>query len=435
MKSIRILVPLHIMPTEKHITTILFENLLPVLRTKVNVEMFWLVYLPEKINISKIPTTLGTILDIHNFKNFMEVIKNVNPDLIYENEDRGVIDLACKLTANQLDIPIIVPINNTSIKSNFSKQYQFNHFFHIIRTFFRKEISSSKKLQQQKSFKGIFYLSKFNFLLKTMNILNLNFIKQLEIFSQVFKSTFSEKPLIYPYSPNNLYRLENPTLIDPLIKLGFKKSNLYITGNPMYDQAFKKLQLNQSEKNSDKIRVLLAPLQLYENGLWSKKHQDSTIKKIISKICVDPGIFLTTKLHPSSVKLSDYENLICGIDSNLKISQSGDIIDYLINTDVVVSFPGNSTMFIYALALGKPLILCNFFNQTRHQFLEKNLAIECNNPEFLTKQIKSAISNNFISITSVNKFLEENFYKTDGQASERLSDAIIDFLTKQKNHI
>lgn len=432
MRSIRILVPLHVMPTEKHITTILFENLLPVLKTKINVEMIWLVYLPAKINISQIPTNLGTILDIHNFKNFVEVIKNVNPDIIYENEDRGVIDLACKLTANQLDIPIIVPINNSSIKSNFSKHYQFNHILNIIRTFFRKEISSSEKSQHQKLFKGSFYLFKFIFLLKTMNILNLNFIKQLKIFYQVFKSTLSEKPLIYSYSPNNLYRLESPTLIDPLIKLGFKKSNLYVTGNPMYDQAFKKLKSNKIKKNSDKIRVLMAPLQLYENGLWSKNHQDYTIKKTISEICTDFGILLTIKLHPSSVNFLDYENLIHDIDSNLKIFQSGDIIDYLINTDVVVSFPGDSTMFIYALALGKPLILCNFFDQTRHQFLEKNLALECTNPKFITDQIKSAITNNQISIESVEKFLKENFYKTDGQASERLSDAIIDFLIKQK---
>ena len=86
MKQIRILIPLHVMPTEKHITTMLFENLLPALRTKANVSVFWLVYLPKKLVSFEIPNELGTVIDIHNFKNFVEVIEHVKPDIIYENE-------------------------------------------------------------------------------------------------------------------------------------------------------------------------------------------------------------------------------------------------------------------------------------------------------------------------------------------------------------
>ena len=156
MKQIRILIPLHVMPTEKHITTMLFENLLPALRTKANVSVFWLVYLPKKLVSFEIPNELGTVIDIHNFKNFVEVIEHVKPDIIYENEDRGIIDLTCELTANYFDIPVIVPINNVSVKSKFSKHYQLNHFFHIVQTIFRKE-NVNKTQSSHKSIKAFFY--------------------------------------------------------------------------------------------------------------------------------------------------------------------------------------------------------------------------------------------------------------------------------------
>ncbi|MFM7796588.1 MAG: CDP-glycerol glycerophosphotransferase family protein, partial [Candidatus Nitrosotenuis sp.] len=212
----------------------------------------------------------------------------------------------------------------------------------------------------------------------------------------------------------------------------FDRSNLYVTGNPIYDATFKKLHSLTNSKNTGKIRVLFAPLQLYENGLWSKNHQESSIKEIVSKLANNPDVLLTIKLHPSSIALSDYENMIRSIEPYVQIFQSGDIIDYLSNTDVLVSFPGSSTIFVYALAAEKPIILCNFYNQERHQFLEKDLAVECKKPESLIDQIKSSASNNQLFPEKIRTFLEESFYKTDGQASERLSNAIIDFLNKKK---
>ena len=133
----------------------------------------------------------------------------------------------------------------------------------------------------------------------------------------------------------------------------------------MYDESFKKLKSLKATKNTNKIRVLLAPQQLYENGLWSKTHQDATIQQIVSKISDDSEILLTMKIHPSSVVLSDYEDLVKPINPNLKIAQSGDVFDYLINADVLVSLSAYSTMFVYALVLRKPIILCNFFNKKK----------------------------------------------------------------------
>ena len=202
MKSIRILVPLHIMPTEKHITTIMFENLLPELKSQFNISIFWLVYRPEKLIDFKIPTNLGQIIDIHDFDNCVDVINEIKPDIIYENEDRGIIDLACELAAIYLKIPVIVPINNASINLTFSKKYQFSHLIKILKTFFYKQSSSNSKINNPSSVKGNFYLTKFNFLLKTMKASRVNIFKRLSFFYIIFKSMLSEKPPIFSNSTN-----------------------------------------------------------------------------------------------------------------------------------------------------------------------------------------------------------------------------------------
>ena len=432
MKSISILVPLHIMPTEKHITTIMFENLLPELKSQFNVSIFWLVYRPEKIIDFKIPTNLGKIIDIHDFDNCVDVINEIKPDIIYENEDRGIIDLACELAAIYLKIPVIVPINNASINLTFSKKYQFSHLIKILKTFFYKQSSSNSKINNPSSVKGNCYLTKFNFLLKTMKASRVNIFKRLSFFYIIFKSMLSEKPPIFSNSTNNMYRLENENLVIPLLQKGFSKSTLYVTGNPIYDLAFKKINLFKNKNQAEKIRVLFTPLQLYENGLWSKGHQFSSIESIISSISSNSDMELITKLHPSSISLSDYKNIINKFDSQVKISQSGDILDYLSKSDVIISFPGSSTVFVYALVARKPIILCNFYNQEKHQILEKNLAIECTNINSLTKQIHSVISKEQLSTQQVDSFLQQNYFKTDGNSTKRLSDAIVDFLSRPR---
>ena len=75
MQSIRILIPLHTLPDVKSVTTIFFENLLSVLKTKVNVHIVWLVYTPERIDLTNLNYLNSTVLDIHDYQNAVDVVK------------------------------------------------------------------------------------------------------------------------------------------------------------------------------------------------------------------------------------------------------------------------------------------------------------------------------------------------------------------------
>ena len=83
MNTLHILVPTHVMPDVKSVTTMFFDNLLGALKKKTNVHVTWLVYTPEKFTLPKEENSDITILDIHDFKNAIEVLHKVKPDIIY----------------------------------------------------------------------------------------------------------------------------------------------------------------------------------------------------------------------------------------------------------------------------------------------------------------------------------------------------------------
>ena len=76
MRSIKILIPIHTLPHIQSYTTILFENLLPVLRTKSKVQIVWLVYQADKIQSPVKNNVEETILDIHDYNNAVEILRN-----------------------------------------------------------------------------------------------------------------------------------------------------------------------------------------------------------------------------------------------------------------------------------------------------------------------------------------------------------------------
>ena len=78
---IKILTVLHTLPSVKSYRTLCFERILPYLRSKTDVHITWLVYQPERLKIESQIDPHTSILDIHDFKNALEVVKYVKPDI------------------------------------------------------------------------------------------------------------------------------------------------------------------------------------------------------------------------------------------------------------------------------------------------------------------------------------------------------------------
>jgi len=431
MKKIRILVSLHILPTGDHLTTMLFKNILPILQKNLDVELFWLVYLPERISEIDIPQTNSTIIDIHDYKNCVDVVQKIKPDIIFDNEHPSLIDLATDFAGKFLNIPVVTGyykrISARPTKFRLAKNY-LTKFFHstIPGTHYQEKKSPLRR--------GRFFIYKFLFLMKTLKATNVSNLDLIKYFFLILRINLSVKrPFIDSRFANSLQWLPGPYLYKPLIDAGYPESSLVVTGYPIYDQTIKKItNYSQEKRKNNQIKVLFVPIQMYEIGLWSKKEHQVNLKETIKSLSNNKEFSLSVKIHPSSSILAYYESIIHKIDSKIPIYQKGEVVDYLLDADVVISFPSASTAIIHALMAKKPVILCDFFNIGVGEVLEQGIGVHCTNPDDLPTLVKNVSLNNSSSGPAYDKFMQDYFYKNDGKSSERLCDAILNLLQRSQ---
>lgn len=426
MNTLHILVPTHVMPDVKSVTTMFFDNLLGALKKKTNVHVTWLVYTPEKFTLPKEENSDITILDIHDFKNAIEVLHKVKPDIIYASPSWSFIDYALSSAAKSFGIPTFSMIYSDI----FSKKTTTKRVASNFTRFFQNSTPTDTE-QNKKQFmgRGRFFIYKYLFLLKTKMSLKSDRLHTIFI---IWKFILSDT-LDPKIGSDVIQFLENENSLKQNLDIGFKRSNLIITGNPIYDVVFEKLFKEKLSKNKDSvINVLVAPSTLYEHGVWTKYQRDTTIKEVIKTLNENKEkISVTVKIHPSSSVLSEYQSLVNSIDSSIPVYQKGDILDFLVNADVMISFEG-STAEVFALLSKTPIVICNFFNLKDDVFLHRELAIECKDSFHLISAIYDALSSNFSFSQKRDNFIQEFMYSWDGCAGERISSKLIELFDQRK---
>ena len=221
--------------------------------------------------------------------------------------------------------------------------------------------------------------------------------------------------------------LENSSLKKILIDKGFNESSLFVTGDPKWDMIFNKIKNERkTHEEKQKKNILLITTNLYEHGFWTKKERDNIFAKIVKEIIKNNDkCNLIVKIHPKNENLKEYQMLINKINSKIEIYQNGDVLDFLENSDVVVTFGYNASASVYALLVNKPLIICNFNDEKQWLFLKKKLAIEVKKPEDIIISIQNIFLKNPASPEKIQDFISEYLYKIDGNSSKRVSEMIL----------
>ncbi|MBI1829462.1 MAG: CDP-glycerol glycerophosphotransferase family protein [Thaumarchaeota archaeon] len=432
MKTLRILIPHHTLPDVKSLTTLYVENLIPVIKKRMKVQVIWFVYSPDKLQLQKQENTDITILDIHDFKNAAQLIQTVNPDIIFAGADPGFIDYALSSAGKIFHIPIISWFINNITVDKTQLDLIKSHFTRFFETSVPTDTS---KGQKQFMRRGRFFVYKYLFLLKTQIAIKMNMLKIIEDFYILLRLYLSKSILAGFNSKfaNTVHFLENEGLVKPLLDAGYERSSLVITGNPIYDDVFEKLKTEKTQlQKNGKIRVLLAPSALYETGYWTREQRDTTIKEIITKISEHKDEFeLTIKIHPSTAILEEYRSIVYSVDPSIPIFQKGDILEFLNINDVEISFASSSAE-IFALLARKPIIICDFYDLKEDLLLDRSLAYRCKNMSSLIDAIDEVISSNPASDQKRANFIQEFLFKWDGQAAERISEEIINLFERNK---
>ena len=282
MKELKILALYWHHPDIKSVPSLIFENFLPALKKRVKVHTTFLIYTPDKLKITEKQNSDVRILDIHEFTNAVEIINKVKPDIVFAQAYPIFIEYAISLAAKSFNIPVI---------SGFSDELNVISNKKILRTFvdqfFQSSVSTdSKKENNEFMRRGIFFIYKYVFLIKTQREMKMNWYKILKNSFMIFRllpsSVTNQRHVEFS---NTLHWVERESLKHELIDRGFKENSLTVIGNPMYDGILKKVhEIKSNYKKEGKIRVLLATTSLYEHGLWSKKQRDEVVNKMVSEI-------------------------------------------------------------------------------------------------------------------------------------------------------
>lgn len=423
---IRILATLHTLPDVVSYKQMLFENIIPVLQKKTDIHVTWLVYKPQKINTKK----LGyTILDIHDFKNALDVVKSVKPDIIYNSPTVNLPDISLSVAGKFLKIPTVGEILQNTIFQTDTLVTVKSFISQVFERTVPTDVNEDKKFMKR----GRFYLFKYLFLLRTQRAVGLSLFDIIKTTVKILRANLNhQKKWYYTDFACDLNFVENKQFEKSLLDDGFKKSSLIVTGSPQYDTMFKKIEtLRPHIKKNEKINVLFVTHSLFEHGYQTRSQRDSIVKQIITEISKHKNeISLTVKIHPSSEIFDEYQDLIHAIDPSVTINQTGDSGIYLEEADVILSYSTSSSP-MRACLLKKPLIFCNFFNTLENDMmLERGLAIDCRESNSLISSIKKILITNPATPEKVDQFIEDVFYKSDGRSSERVSEAILSLLKK-----
>ena len=426
---IEILTVLHTTPDVKSYRTLGFEHILRYLRSKTDVHITWLVYQPERLSIESTKNSDLTILDIHDFKNAIQVIKQVKPDIIWAAPTLNLPDYALSIAGRHMKIPVV-----GELVTEFMKQTsKFELARSYLRSFFEGSVPTDVDEKNKKFMRrGRFFLFKYQFVLNTqiaiktkLSTIVSNFFTHMYYHLSVYTNLYN------PMFAVDLHFVETKKLVNTLVENGFKESSLIPTGIPMYDGIFQTLEKIQIKPKTDsKKRILLITHAMYEHGFWTREQRDSLVRDVVTEISKHKDqMSLTVKIHPSSEQIKDYEELIYPIDKSITIHKDGDVAEYIKNSDVIIAYSGSSSL-VYALADKKPIIICNFYDLEADLFQEKGVVLECNNKSMIIPSIEKIIRSNPITNEKIDRFIEEFFYKLDGRASERIGNAILNLLKK-----
>lgn len=181
----KILVPTSVLPEKKGLRFNFISNIVDSVRKNNDVKIIWVIYQPDKI--LKKDTSENQILDIHDFKNAIDLVEKSNPDCIMVGQELEPIQHSLSLAAKKFNVPLISFFYNNFEITNSNMLERKKQLLSYLR------IILSSRVPSDSSHKGFlrrfrFILFKLNFLKNTKSSLNMS---DFNNFFFVFKELFS----------------------------------------------------------------------------------------------------------------------------------------------------------------------------------------------------------------------------------------------------
>ena len=422
MDEIKILMVIPYLPNEKNVATIFAKNILHSIEKKIKTKLIWILQTPSQNFENIFPNV--EIKPIQNFSDACDIMDKEKPDVVITESSFSLSSYPFILAAKTKKIPI-VSYYHYGHDFNITSFDSFNSgFLSKLKRFFSK---SKDDCGYNPFSRGVFYLYKYFFYLKTLKSSSVGFSN---FFSDVVESLWMnsfgtiDKKFDVRLITDKIC-LPNDNWIEHLEKFGIPKTTLVVTGSPIFDNYnFSKIK-PQNFKQKNTIKILLVTASHVSHGFVSEKEYYENLFKIIFEIQKNPNFSLDIKIHPTSENIQSYSKILKEFNSSIQIFQQENLSDVLNTYDVAISFGIWTGAHLDILVSGTPLIMMTVFdNPEEIAVLKYNCAYRCDFVSDLEKIINN-LSVNPIPINNIRSFLHLVSNPFDGKASERFAEIII----------
>jgi len=432
---LKILVVNDVFPHIRNSTTILIENIVPLIKKKLEVKVFWVITdnYGERI---KVTNPNYEVFYLSDYKNAREILEKIKPDLCYHLAGANVPDYAFMLVERHLKIPNFGLVDTIAGDADlyFREEVSMQRvFLERVRQFFeKKNVGYDNYI---KTTRGKNFLKKCLFLIRTLRSIgksnleaNIELLELIKLFNDTPTGEFNKKFYC------DLMFAETSAGIDFLVKTGLKRENIRAVGNPVFHTAFEKRE-QIPLKDNNKLNILFITANL-ASGQGKSNFSKSRRNKMIEETITSLNKFhkktsLVIKIHPTAENYTEYKQLLEKFE-NIHLSQKDDIIDLINKSDVIIT-PVTSTAAIIALIMNKPIIIWNYFHIEQDLLLRTDTALECKNISELNNCLDSAESFREKNAEKINKLIEANL--SYGNPSQIITNEILNFLKSRKPHL
>jgi surface carbohydrate biosynthesis protein len=196
---------------------------------------------------------------------------------------------------------------------------------------------------------------------------------------------------------------------------GYSSIVTYMSTTPYQGYPFKKFESRY------KKRAKLSSIEI-KNFYDDNQNQFNNHTTIIKEVAIkNPEVLFFYKTHPSESYVDNCFKLFKDV-SNIKIIINENVRPFLFYSDLIVQ--RNCTTALESWLLGKPVVQLNDFEYSNKSYSEHDqFSYLIRNAEELDVFIKSEQHKKWDRL-NVEQFLENIFYKLDGNAHKRVGDAI-----------
>lgn len=432
----KILIPSSVFPTQKNKLIQYVYNIKKAAKNNGDIKLIWIVCQPSTFNNTEFEKDL--VIDIHQFKNAIEVINEINPDCVLTNNNsKEALTMSFILAANSTKTPLVYYYLNDQIPVLGKGAYksQKENLTIQLRNVLSEKTAMDSDEKKKPLRRGLFLMYKNKFLMRTRRKAGIGFVRAIrDFFNDMSSFIFYKKPIWNNLADLNL--CSNQDLFEFWTNVGVDKEKIVFTGSPYWDKIYEKIQnlKKQETKNGGKIRVLIVTGGMVEHGIWTQKERDFYLNELFKNLNSDNKIMYDIKIHPASESKTFYQDFFEQNKINAKIYQHEDLFDTMKNYDIIISYGSSSVHTECAYGGIKMILLDINWNYKRFNLVDEAIRsgyfMHCKNFKELVPMINQLHEQEIKFSDEFIKARERMAYKFDGKSGERAWNAILQLCNK-----